>query len=286
MDISVIIVSWNVKEKLKKNLKALFSGQEGISSEVFVIDNNSRDNSAEMVEKEFPQVKLIANKDNLGFAKANNQAINKSRGKYILLLNPDMRVMPNTLYSMVKWMDSRPEAGVAGCRLVNERGETIPHVRRFPALLDQLAIIFKLPHFFPGVLNHYLFKNFDYSKEAAVDSIRGSFFMIRRETMDKIGGLDERFFIWFEEVDYCRRVKNAGLKVMYTPSASSIDYVGQSISQVSRGAAQKYFRGSMLKYFEKWQPAWQYWILKLAWPVGQALTFLGDKLSIKGRART
>lgn len=267
MSLSVIIVSWNVKEKLKKNLDALFKSEGDFGFEVFVVDNDSKDGSVKMVKNNFPEVKLIANKENLGFSKANNQAIKQAKGDFILLLNPDMQVQEDTLDKMIKWMKENKQASVTGCKLVNEKGEIVSHVRRFPRFLDQLAIVLKLPHIFPGVLNKYLIKDFDYSKESKVDSIRGSFFMIRREMIENIGGLDERYFIWFEEVDYCKQVYQNGGEVWYAPFATCVDHVGQSFSQVNRMTTQRYFRDSMLKYFKKWHPAWQYWILRGAWGI-------------------
>ena len=286
MDLSVIIVSWKVKDKLRENLKSLYCSTGNFSYEIFVVDNNSGDGTVEMVKDEFPKVILIANGENLGFAKANNQAIKLSAGRYVLLLNPDMRVMPDALTNMLNWMDSKMGAGVAGCRLINEAGNTIQHIRRFPEFFGQLAIVLKLPHIFPGLLDKYLRADFDYGHEASVDSIRGSFFMVRREVLNKVGLLDERFFIWFEEVDYCRRVKEAGFKVYYTPIAQCVDLVGQSFSQVKRGTTQKYFRDSMLKYFRKWHPVWQSALLSLAWPAGELIALLGDKLNFQSRAKT
>ncbi len=302
MDLSIIIVPWNVRDLVRENLKAIYKNTSSIKFEVFAVDNDSRDGTAEMIKNEFPQVypiksgeagakqfngvKLIANNYNAGFSRANNQAIKMAKGRYILLLNPDMRVLPGTLEAMVKWMDEHKEVGLAGCHLVRESGETVPHIRRFPTIWDQLAIVLKLPHLFSSLLDKYLMRDFNYSKEAEVDSIRGSFFMIRREVIEKIGLLDERYFIWFEEVDYCRRVKEAGWKVMYTPSVKCVDYVGKSFVQVKRGVTQKYFRDSMLKYFKKWHPAWQYWILKIAWPIGLLFSMLGDILKLKSGVKT
>lgn len=296
MDLSIITVSWNTRDFVRENFKAIYKntspqpspskGEGGFTFEIFSIDNNSQDGTAETIKKEFPEVHAIFNNYNAGFSKANNQGIKKSKGRYVLLLNPDMRVISGTLEKMVKWMDEHPEAGVSGCHLIKENGETIPHVRRFPTLLDQLAIVLKLPHIFPGILNKYLVKDFDYTKEAEVDSIRGSFFMIRREVIEKIGGLDERYFVWFEEVDYCKQVKNLGYKVMYTPVVDCLDYVGKSFSQVPRGKTQKYFEDSMLKYFKKWHPRWQYCVLKMFWPIGQLMAWFGDKINYKRRAKT
>jgi GT2 family glycosyltransferase len=303
MDLSIIMVPWNVRDLVRENLKSIYQNTSNIEFEVFAVDNDSRDGTAEMIRNEFPQVhpvksghsagaeqfngvNLIANNYNAGFARANNQAIKEAKGRYVLLLNPDMRVLPGTLEKMVKWMDIYKEAGVAGCHLVNQGGKTVPHIRRFPKLLDQLAVVFKLPHLFPSLLDKYLMRDFDYSKEAEVDSIRGSFFMIRREVIEKIGALDERYFVWFEEVDYCRQVKNAGWKIMYTPDVECVDYVGKSFSQVKRGITQKYFRDSMLKYFKKWHPGWQYYILKIVWPIGMLFSYIGDILKFKSKTRT
>jgi len=270
MDLSVIIVSWNVKEKLKDNLQALFESESGFNFEVLVVDNASTDGSAELVRAKFPQVKLIVNKTNFGFARANNQAIELAQGRYILLLNPDMSVFPDTLENMLAWAEENPQATVSGCRLVNVRGETVRQVRRFPKLFDQLMITWKIPHFFPGILNSYLLPDFDYSRVSQVDSIRGAFFLINLKNYQKISRqpkpkLDERYFLWFEEVDFCRQVIAWQGEVWYTPAASCLDYVGQSFKQLKRGKAQKYFRDSMLKYFKKWESAFSYQILNLSW---------------------
>lgn len=285
MDLSIIIVSWNVKEKLKDNLRALFESQHA-DFEVIVVDNNSKDGTVAMVRKEHPQVKLIANADNLGFARANNQGIKQAVGKYVLLLNPDMRVFDDTLSNMLSWMNHHEQAAVAGCKLVSENSEIVKQVRRFPELLDQLAIILKIPHLIPGILNKYLRNDFDYNKSAKVDSIRGGFFMIRRETINKVGLLDERYFLWFEEVDYCRRVSSAGLEIWYSNAAECIDLVGQSFKQVNLALKQKYFRDSMLKYFKKWHSPFAYWILKLAWLAGLLLARVGEKTKIGREAKT
>lgn len=276
LDISVIIVSWKVKERLRANLSALMPALNSLSAEVFVVDNNSQDGSAEMVAKEFPKARLIANRENLGFAKANNQAIKEAKGNFILLLNPDMLVFPETIKDMFAWMKANPQAVVAACRLETESGDLLPHVRRFPRLSDQLAIVLKLPHLFPSLLDAYLCKNFDYGQASKVDSVRGAFFMINRAAWQDISSsvlplLDERYFIWFEEVDFCRQVYKNGGEVWYTPAARCLDYVGRSFNQVGVSRKQLYFQDSMLKYFQKWEPYWQYYVLKSIWPFGRFL---------------
>lgn len=286
MKLSVVIVSWKVRDKLKNNLKHLFESQVDFAWEVIVADNNSGDGTGDMIKQDFSQVKLIVNEDNLGFARANNQALKLAQGDFVLLLNPDMVVKGDTLTKMVTWMEARPEAWVAGCHLVDEQGQTIPQVRRWPGLLDQLAIATKIAHVYPAVLHKYLRKDFDYSKEAKVDSLRGSFFMIRRECLDKVGLLDERFFVWLEEVDYCRRVKEMGGEVWYTPVTQATDLVGQSFAQWPTARAQKIFAESQLKYWRKWHPTYQVWLLQFGWLIGKLVIALASLFKIKSKIRT
>lgn len=270
MDLSIIIVSWKVKEKLRANLQALYSSTGDFSYEVYVVDNNSLDGTVEMIGAEFSKVKLIANLDNVGFAKANNQAAIKTQGDYILLLNPDMLVNSDTLIKALTWAKNNQQAVISGFKLINEKTEIIKQVRKFPTLFDQLMVITKIPHFLPFVLNNYLCRNFNYNKEAKVDSIRGACFLINKKVWENISKqvrplLDEQYFIWFEEVDFCRQVYQNGGEVWYSPAAACLDYVGLSFGQVDFNTKQKYFEDSMLKYFKKWQPNWQYLILKNVW---------------------
>lgn len=286
MKLSIIIVTWKVKDKLRANLEALSRLAVDFDWEVFVVDNNSKDGTVEMVQENFPSVKLIVNQENLGFAKANNQCLKQATGDFILLLNPDMKVGSDTLKNLVSWLEKNPQAWVTGGKLIDENNKIIINVRHFPQFSDQLAIILKLPHIFPGIVNKYLAKDFDYAKPAQVDSVRGSFFAMRRECVEKVGLLDERFFVWFEEVDYCRRVYDAGGEVWYTPEAVCVDYVGQSFGQLSNTRTQAIFRASQLKYFKKWHSVMAVWGLKLAWAVSFLPTRLIVWLGRKSRAKT
>jgi hypothetical protein len=272
MELSIIIVSWNVKDKLRENLQALLLSKLDFSFELYVVDNNSNDGSVEMVKNEFPTVKLIVNSENLGFAKANNQAIKLATGNYILLLNPDMKVYPDTLAKMIQFAKNNPQATVSGCKLINEQKKIVKQVRNFPRLFDQLMITLKIPHLLPFVVNKYLQINFDYNMSAKVDSLRGAFFLINKNSYQQINNkanlfplLDERYFIWFEEVDFCREVYKLGGEVWYNCEATCLDYVGASFLQVKRGLTQKYFQDSMLKYFQKWGKIYEYKILKITW---------------------
>jgi N-acetylglucosaminyl-diphospho-decaprenol L-rhamnosyltransferase len=296
MDLSVIIVYWNVREKLEKCLTHLFLSQTNFDFEVLVVDNGSHDGSAEMARDDFPQVKLIANDGNLGFARAVNQGFRQSTGDFIFLLNPDNFVFPTTLDSLLNWLKINKRAAMAGCRLLDKESNDLKgQVRRFPGWFDQLAIVLKWPYLFPAILNHYLWTDFDYDKASIVDSIRGSAMTIRRSVLDSALSpdrlqhgelLDERYFIWFEDVDFCRTFKAAELEVWYTPAARCFDMVGQSFTQIPRITAQKYFRDSMLKYFRKWKPLWQYLILWLAWPFGIFLAWIFTALGFEKKNNT
>jgi GT2 family glycosyltransferase len=272
MDLSIIIVSWQVKELLRKNLSSIFASVTNYRFEVIVVDNNSSDDSVKMIKSHFPQVKIIANQKNLGFAKACNQGIRKAKGDYILLLNPDMQLFTDTIENSLIYAKGNKEATVVGIKLIDQQGNIVKQVRRFPRLFDQLIIILKISHIFPFVLNSYLNKNFNYNQAQVVDSIRGSYFLINKKNWQNISQedsplLDETYFIWFEEVDFCRQVyKNKG-KVFYCPHATACDLVGSSFKKVNWTLKQNYFRDSMLTYFKKWQPQYQYYILKIAWKI-------------------
>lgn len=284
MKLSIIIVSYKVKEKLRENLLTLFASERNFDLEVFVVDNHSQDGTAEMVRTEFSRVKMIANPQNMGFAYANNQILKEVTGDYILLLNPDMKLRPDTLQKMITWME-QSTASIASCKLYNEQGELIKHVRRFPKLSDQLAVALKLPHLFPRILDKYIVADFDYQVAQQVDSVRGGFMMIKKTAFEQLGLFDERFFLWFEEVDYCRRAKEKNIQVWYTPIAECLDYVGQSFKQVPTGTTQKYFQNSMLAYFKKWHAPSQI-ILALAWPIGRFLAWLGELVGFQKRNRS
>lgn len=254
MDISVITVTWNSSNRIGEQIKSVASGCNNISYEQIVIDNNSSDNTTEDVKK-FEHVKLIENKENKGFGKANNQGVEVSSGRYILFLNPDMKVSAGALDKMVEFMDAHTDVGIAGCRLTDKTGKinfaTTP--RRFPTIWDQLAIVLKLHHVFPKILNKYLFRDFNPEVQQEVDSLQGSFMVVRRELIEKLGwGFDPRYFIWFEDVDLCREAKRNSYKVVYTPIVSCIDYAGDSFKKRSTWWKQKQFVKSMIKYFDKW----------------------------------
>lgn len=279
VDLAVVIVSWNVKDLLKANLDCLAQSQGELKVQVVVVDNASKDDSVKMVHEEYSWVTLIANKDNLGFAKAVNQGIQAAPSRHVLLLNPDMRVEPETLQKIVDYLDLYPDVGVVSGLLKKEDGSVLHSVRRFPDVWSQAAILLKLPHLFKNITKNYLFEDFDYMREQTVDSVRGSLFGINHSVLKQLPGLDERYFIWFEEVDYCKAVHAHGMKVMHAPSIVAHDYVGRSFAQRKRFWKQNQFSRSMLTYFQKWHPGWRAWLIAIIRPFPLAAAWIADKLS-------
>lgn len=281
MDLSIITVTWNSKKLIEEQIESVKKGCNSIAFEEIIVDNASNDKTAELVETKFPYVKLVKNIENKGFSFANNQGALIAQGDYFLLLNPDMRVQDGSLDKIVEWMRSHSDVGLASCKLVDENGNLNEEAqpRRFPGFLDQSALLLKIPHFFPAVLNRYLFKDFDVNKEQEVDSVRGSFMIMRREVYEKLGWVfDPRYFIWFDDVDICREVKKLGYKVIHTPVISCVDYVGQSFKQRTTLWKQKQFTKSMLQYFKKWEPWYKWMPLVALRPVGIFLAWVNDKI--------
>ena len=258
IDLSIVIVSWNVKSLLKKCLESIKRNQDNLKLEVFVIDNASTDGTVEMAKEDFVSTKktlieFVANKTNVGFAVASNQGILRSAGRYVLLLNPDTEILNNALKKAVDFLDQNPRAGVLGCRHLNPDWTLQPSVRRLPKLWPIILILTKLAKIIPNLksLNYYLAKDFDYKINQPAAQVAGSFFMVRRETSEEIGILDENFFIWFEEVDFCQRALEASWQIWYNRDAEIIHYGGQSFAQVMSWKKQLMFCKSAIHYFQK-----------------------------------
>jgi len=252
-ELSIIIVSWNVKELLKGCLQSIFKFQNNLALEVIVVDNASSDSTVEMIKKEFPNVKVIANTNNLGFAAANNQGIKESTGEYLLILNPDTKIIKDSLKKMLDFIKQNNQVGIAGFKHVNPDFTLQPSVRRFPNFWPLFFILTKIYKIFPKLpaVEDYFAKDLDYKIPQPVDQVAGSCMLIRKKVLEQIGLFDEKFFIWFEEVDLCKRAKSAGLEVWYTPIAEIIHYGGQSFNQKLTWEKQKLFFQSACYYFKK-----------------------------------
>ncbi len=271
MDLSVITVSWNSEDKIGKQIESVRDACSGLEYEEIIIDNNSGDNTVGLVKEKHPFVKLIVNKDNAGFAKANNQGAKISTGDFLLFLNPDMKLENGSLKKIIDWIKQKSEVGLASCKLMDEQGENNLEAspRRLPTILNQLVIILKLNHLFPSLLNNYLYNDFDFDKEQEVNSVRGSFMLMPRIVYEKLGyAFDEYYYIWFEDVDVCQSIKKLGYKIIYTPIISCIDYVGESFKKRPSLWKQKQFTKSMLLYFQKWTPWYKWFWIWLFRPVG------------------
>lgn len=279
-DLGIVIVSWNVKDLLIKNLEAIWQSIGERSLRVIVVDNASKDGTIEALNAWKEKVIVIANQENLGFAKAVNQGIRAANARHILLLNPDMKVMNDALEKTVSYLETHPEVGVMGGHLLNEDGSTMPSVRRFPTIGSQLAVLLKIAKLFPGLLNRHYAKDIDYEKEQDVEQVRGSYFAISNRALNQLPGLDERYFIWFEEVDYCKQITELGMKVRYVPNIQAQDFVGRSFAQRKRFWKEKQFSKSMMQYFQKWH-SWQGMIIKLIRPLPIAAAWMMDKLDKK-----
>ncbi len=275
--ISLIIVSLNVRDLLRKNLDSIFSTDSACTFEVIVIDNGSEDKTARMVREDFPQVHLIQNDYNSGFAHACNQGLAVAQGDVLVLYNPDMLMGDGVLDHTWNTLTSRSEIGVLGVQLRKEDGSLVRSVRRDPGLQDQLAVLLKLPHLFPNVVKQYLAEDIDQRVSQEVEQLRGSYFAFRRDVMEKIGVLDEKnFFVWFEEVDFCKRVRAAGLKVWFSAEVFCTDLVGQTFKTQPTALKQARFSKSLANYFKKWHPRWQSVVITILRPLAIAAGYAHD----------
>jgi len=252
IDISVVIVGWNAKRYLELCLDSVAKAPPRRTLEVFVVDNASTDDSVEMTEARFPWVKLIKSSENLGFAKGNNVAIRQCQGRYIALVNPDVIVFPGCLDALADFLDQNPRVGNVGPRVFNPDMTMQSTCRRFPTLWNnvcsatRLENLFKGSRFFAGEHMFY----FPHDRTLAVDVIVGCFSFIRREALEDVGLLDEGLFMYGDDVDWCRRARNAGWEVMFYPGGQAIHDRGKTTAPypVRFAVAQQ---RSVLHYWKK-----------------------------------
>jgi GT2 family glycosyltransferase len=234
--LSVIIVNYNVKYFLEQCLISVLQASKDIETEIFVVDNNSVDGSVEMVKERFPEIKLIANKDNVGFSKANNQAIRESKGEYVLLLNPDTLVEEDTFTKTVQFMDEHPNAGGLGVKMVDGKGRFLPESKRgLPTPQVAFFKMFGLSSLFPKSkkFGRYHLGFLDKDEIHKIDVLAGAFMLMRRKTLDEVGLLDETFFMYGEDIDLSWRIKLGGYENYYYPNTRIIHYKGESTKKGS-----------------------------------------------------
>jgi GT2 family glycosyltransferase len=249
MDLSVIIVNYNVKYFLEQCLHAVERACEGIETEVIVVDNNSVDGSVGEIRRKFPRVRMIENKENLGFSKANNQAIRESTGRYVLLLNPDTVVEEDTFRKCISFMESHPDAGALGVKMIDGKGEFLPESKRaLPTPTVSFYKMFGLSTLFPRSrrFGKYHLGHLNMDETHQVDVLAGAFMFIRRSVLDEVGLLDESFFMYGEDIDLSYRITKAGYGIYYYPETTIIHYKGESTKKGSLNYVRLFYQAMII----------------------------------------
>ncbi|GAA4828670.1 glycosyltransferase family 2 protein [Paenibacillus vulneris] len=231
MDLSIIVLSYNTCQLTLNALQSVFASKTDFEYEVILVDNNSSDSSVNEVRKQFSRVIVIENNENLGFSKANNQGIKIASGRYILLLNSDTIVQTETLDTMIRFMDNHPSIGAAGCKVVLSDGSLDKACKRgFPTPSASFYYAFGISKMFPNnpKFNQYQLSYMDEDQDYPVDCLVGAFMMVRTQVINQIGGLDEDFFMYGEDVDWCYRIKEAGWEIHYYPYTQILHLKGAS----------------------------------------------------------
>lgn len=251
VDVLVVIVNWNAGDKLANCLRSIPSGGEGLTIHVVVLDNASTDGSREVVECDFPNVEVLQSRDNVGYACANNQVLTRyaHSARFVLLLNPDTVVAPHTFRRMLDFLEANSRVGIVGCRIVTPQGTLDWACKRMfltPSLLFYKAL--RLDKLFPKSprFGRYHLTYVDEEQIQEVDSVVGAFMMIRRECLETVGLLDDSYFMYGEDVDFCWRAKEAGWRVFYVPTATILHHKGESTRQRS-------YRMIRLWYYSTWK---------------------------------
>ncbi len=290
IDVSIIIVSWNVRRFIEECLSSISPDKKN-TYEIIVVDNASDDNTVEHIKQHWPDVMLIENQENSGVARANNQGIKIAHGRYIVLLNPDTQVMDNAIDNLVDFMDSHPDVGIAGGKLLNHDETLQPSVRNFPNPIRDflyasgLTTILRLIERKSNYANRFATKK--NNPRLCGKYISGAFLIIRKDCLDTVGLLDERYQLYFEEPDLCHRILQNGFEIAYVPSAEVIHYGGQSSMQIGMAMHSLYFK-SLFRYYDKFDSARRVRIARIAVFMGAVvrcfLLFFGSLRSVKSLA--
>lgn len=259
IDLSIIIVNWNTRLLLKNCLNSIFLNTKKIKFEIFVVDNNSTDGTQDMIASEFPEVKLICNNENLGFSRSNNQAILLSSGRNIALINSDIKLCDNVLLKMVKFLDCSPDAGLVGCKLLNQDGSLQYSCRNELNLSAILFMKIYLDILFPGsrIFGHHRMSYWGHNDTRSVGYVPACLLVVRKSVLSEVCGLDERFFMYYEDADLCKRIKKNGWNTYYLHDVVAYHYHSASIAKhpsiiFRLSVSDK----SMIKYFIKHRGLW------------------------------
>jgi hypothetical protein len=262
--LSVCIVNWNTRHDLEEALRSVIESDPGLDLEVIVLDNASRDGSAEMVRRQFPQVTLIESPENMGFARGYNAAAGRATGRYLLILNPDTVVHRGALSRLVAFMDGEPKAGAAGPRLLNSDGSLQFSCRRFPRPAAAMLRNTVIGRLVPGnrFTREYLMQDWDHDSARQVDWVSGAAICIRREAWEQTGGFDEGYFMYAEDMDWCLRAEQAGWSIYYLPDAVVTHRIGRSSDQRPLAMVIQFHRSAARFYRKHYAPRWP-WGLRL-----------------------
>lgn len=257
MDLSHILVNYHSREPLLEVLASLPNGAAGLQSETVVIDNSHGDGTAEALATKFPAVRIIANAENVGYARAVNQGLRATSGAFVLVMNPDCEVPSGAIRTLVDHLRAHPRAGIAGPRILNSDGTLEYSARAFP---DPFTFLFNryslLTRLFPRNpwSRRYLMTDWDHASVRDVDWLSGACMVVRRAAIDEVGPMDEAFFMFNEDVDWCRRMKRAGWGVVYVPDATVVHHIGASRKRTANRVILERHRG-MIHYFRKHHPS-------------------------------
>ena len=268
--LSIIIVNYNVKYFLEQALHSVMRAGKGIEAEVWVVDNNSVDGSTAMVETKFPSVHIIANTENVGFSRANNQAILKSHAEFVLLLNPDTVLQDDTLQKCLSFMDSKPDCGALGVRMIDGKGKFLPESKRgLPSPAVAFYKMTGLSKLFPKSkkFGHYHLKYLPENENHEIEVLSGAFMMIRKKVLDEIGLLDESFFMYGEDIDLSYRITQAGYKNYYFADTTIIHYKGESTKKRSANYVKVFYNAMVLfarKHYSQKSAGWFNFFIQIA----------------------
>lgn len=287
LDLAIVIVNYNVSELLRRCLQSVFASEGDFTYEVCVVDNNSADDSVEMVRAEFPQVRLIANHENVGYPAANNQGLrmlsvlSESPPRHALLLNPDTEVPPHAFAYFLRFMDENPDVGVVGPRLIRPDGTLDLACRRgFDSMSALVYRMVGLSRLFPDSprFARYNMTFLDEHCRAEVDSVVGAFMWVRSAAIASVGLLDDRFWMYGEDLDWAKRIKNAGWKIVYEPAVDVL-HVKRASSRQNPRAQVEFYRAMLLFYYKHYRRStsvWLHWLVLVGIAVKGGRTLWAD----------
>jgi len=276
--LSIIIVSWNVIAYLREALESIYAYPPKENFEVIVVDNASSDGTPDMITEFFPNIVLIANSENVGFAKGNNIGLKSAIGKYILFLNPDTKLLPKSLDLVIKRLEEDSNIGAIGCKQFDSNNKVRNTCRQFPSLLNQFSEISGLAKIFPksNIWGKYLGTSFDYTMAQETDQPEGSFLAIPKQILNEVGPFSENFYMYYDEVDLCFRIKKSGRQIWYFPDIEIFHYQGKSSGPVYVHMIYESSK-SLIIYYKKNKGMFKANVLKLIISIVLAskLIFLG-----------